>query len=95
VNPFRNNSLGDQIYEVGDQGDQIGRIFAYWAIVYSVKFIENYRSSPNFLGYYFHWEKVKYDENGFRYIFSQTFGHHVTHVSCFQNSPFAQGLAAF
>jgi hypothetical protein len=38
VNPFRNNSLGDQIYEVGDQGDQIGRIFAYWAIVYSGQF---------------------------------------------------------
>jgi hypothetical protein len=29
------------------QGDQIGRVFAYWVIVYFGKF-ENYKSSPNF-----------------------------------------------
>jgi hypothetical protein len=30
------------------QGDQIGRIFAQWVIVYFGQFLENYRSSPNF-----------------------------------------------
>jgi hypothetical protein len=30
-----------------DQGDQVGRIFAYWAIVYFGQFLENHRSSPN------------------------------------------------
>jgi hypothetical protein len=29
------------------QGDQIGRIFAYWAVVYVGQFSENYRSSVN------------------------------------------------
>jgi hypothetical protein len=28
------------------QGDQIGRIFAFWAIVFSGQFFENKRSSP-------------------------------------------------
>jgi hypothetical protein len=31
------------------QGDQIGRIFTQWAIVYFGQWFENYRSSPNFL----------------------------------------------
>jgi hypothetical protein len=31
-----------------NQGDQIGRIFARWAIVYFGQFFENCRSSPNF-----------------------------------------------
>jgi hypothetical protein len=30
-----------------EQGDQIGRIFVYWVIVYFGQFVENYRSSPN------------------------------------------------
>jgi hypothetical protein len=30
------------------QGDEIGRIFAYWAIVYFDQFFENFKSSPNF-----------------------------------------------
>jgi hypothetical protein len=30
------------------QGDQIGRIFAQWAIVYYGQFFENYRSSRHF-----------------------------------------------
>jgi hypothetical protein len=30
------------------QGDQIGRIFAPWVIVYFGQFFENYRSSPHF-----------------------------------------------
>jgi hypothetical protein len=30
------------------QGDQIGRIFAYWSIVYFGQFFEDYRNSPNF-----------------------------------------------
>jgi hypothetical protein len=29
------------------QDDQIGRIFAQWAIVYYEQFFENYRSSPH------------------------------------------------
>jgi hypothetical protein len=33
---------------VEDQGDQIERNFAQWAIVYSGKFIENPRSGPHF-----------------------------------------------
>jgi hypothetical protein len=30
------------------QGDQIGRIFVHWAMVYFGQFLENYRSTPNF-----------------------------------------------
>jgi hypothetical protein len=30
------------------QGDQIGRIFAQWAIIYYGQFLENYRCSPHF-----------------------------------------------
>jgi hypothetical protein len=37
-----------------DQGDQIGRIFAYWAIVYFGQFIENYGSSPDFCAPFSH-----------------------------------------
>jgi hypothetical protein len=33
---------------VKHQGDQIRRIFAYWAIVYFGHFFEKYRRSPNF-----------------------------------------------
>jgi hypothetical protein len=29
-----------------DQGDQIGRIFAYWTIVFFGQFLENCKSSP-------------------------------------------------
>jgi hypothetical protein len=32
------------------QGEQIVRIFAYWAIVYFEHFYENYRSGKNFWG---------------------------------------------
>jgi hypothetical protein len=34
----------------GDQGDKIGRIFAYWAFVFSGQFFLNFRISPNCLG---------------------------------------------
>jgi hypothetical protein len=37
-----------------EQGDQIGRIFAYWAMVNFGHFFENYRSSINILGTLFH-----------------------------------------
>jgi hypothetical protein len=37
------------IYVYKDQGDQIGRIFAYWALVYFGLFFENYISSTNSL----------------------------------------------
>jgi hypothetical protein len=31
-----------------EQGDQIGRIFTHWAIVYFLQFLGNYRSSLRF-----------------------------------------------
>jgi hypothetical protein len=34
--------------------NKIGRIFVYWAIVYFGRFFRNYRSNPNFFGYFFH-----------------------------------------
>jgi hypothetical protein len=36
------------------QGDQIGLIFAQWAIVFFGQCFENYRSSANFLATLFH-----------------------------------------
>jgi hypothetical protein len=36
------------------QGDQIGRFFAAWVIVFFGQFFVNYRLSPNFWGYFFH-----------------------------------------
>jgi hypothetical protein len=36
------------------QDDQIGRIFAHWAIAYFGQFFENYRSNPNFWDTIFH-----------------------------------------
>jgi hypothetical protein len=41
------------------QGDQIGRIFAYWVIVFFGHRSKNYRS-PEFLVYIFYTEKVMY-----------------------------------
>jgi hypothetical protein len=42
---------------VGIQGDQIGRIFAHWVIVYLRQFfLENNRSSPHFGATFFHGE---------------------------------------
>jgi hypothetical protein len=35
------------IFLASNQGDQIGRIFACWAIVYSGQVFENYKSNPN------------------------------------------------
>jgi hypothetical protein len=32
----------------GVQGDQIGQIFAYWAIAFSWQFLKKYSSSPHF-----------------------------------------------
>jgi hypothetical protein len=37
----------------GKQGDQIGRIFDHWVIVYFGQLFENYHSSPTFLGQLF------------------------------------------
>jgi hypothetical protein len=36
-----------------NQGDQIGRIFAYWAIVYLGQIFESYISSPNYRATFF------------------------------------------
>jgi hypothetical protein len=41
---------------VWKQGDQIGRIFAGWAIVFFVQLFKNNRSSPHFLATLFHGE---------------------------------------
>jgi hypothetical protein len=41
------------------QGDQIGRIFAFWASVYLEQFFENYRNRQN-LGATFFTVKVTY-----------------------------------
>jgi hypothetical protein len=37
-----------------EQGDQIGRIFANWAIIFFGHFTENYRSSANSTGTFYH-----------------------------------------
>jgi hypothetical protein len=37
-----------------NQGDQIGRIFAHWAIVYFGQIFETLKSSPYFLATSFH-----------------------------------------
>jgi hypothetical protein len=39
---------------VAVQGDQIGRIFAYWVIVYFRQFYENYRNGSNLLDTFVH-----------------------------------------
>jgi hypothetical protein len=36
-----------------NQGDQIGRIFAFWVIVYFEQFFENYKNNPNFCAAFF------------------------------------------
>jgi hypothetical protein len=36
------------------QGDHIGRIFAYWAIVYFGQFVVNYKSRRNFVAAFYH-----------------------------------------
>jgi hypothetical protein len=38
----------------GMQGGQIGRIIAYWVIVYFGQFFENYRTSPKIWATFFH-----------------------------------------
>jgi hypothetical protein len=58
------------------EGDQIGRIFAHWAIVFFGQFFEHYRSSPNFPATFIH-KKVAYkfwqkQLDTFWAIFSQT-----------------------
>jgi hypothetical protein len=44
---------GQSLVEGGSQGDQIGRIFAQWAIVYIGQFLKNYRSSAKFWASFF------------------------------------------
>jgi hypothetical protein len=52
LTPWRDSNPGSSVLDAmttmprrQDQSDLIGRIFAYWAIVFPGKFIENYRSS--------------------------------------------------
>jgi hypothetical protein len=42
------------------QGDQIGRIFAFWAIVFFGVLYEKYKCSPNFCATFFSSVKVQY-----------------------------------
>jgi hypothetical protein len=42
------------------QGDQIGRIFACWAIVYLGQVFENYKSSPNSWAFFVHGTNYAY-----------------------------------
>jgi hypothetical protein len=42
------------LFLVVPQGDQIGRIFAYWAIVFFGQFFENYRRGTNSWATFFH-----------------------------------------
>jgi hypothetical protein len=44
----------------GRQGDQIGRILAYWAIIFFGKFFEYDRMGLNFLGYFFPAVKITF-----------------------------------
>jgi hypothetical protein len=75
------------------QGDQIGRIFAFWAIFFFGQFFETYKSSPIFLATDFFHVKicVQLTINGLGYIFVRffhkliwspsSFGQDVEHVS--------------
>jgi hypothetical protein len=47
------NDFGGQwLFQVAKkQGDQIGRFFAYWAIVYFGRFIDTDRSGPSFCAF--------------------------------------------
>jgi hypothetical protein len=42
------------LLEIGEQRDQSGPIFTYWAIVYFAQCFENYRSISNFGATFFH-----------------------------------------
>jgi hypothetical protein len=58
------------------QGDQIGRNFAQWAIVYFGELYKNYRSSPKFSATFFQSidnVQIKTDKNRFGYILGDFF----------------------
>jgi hypothetical protein len=79
------------------QGDQIGRIFAQWVIVYFGQLLENYRSIPHVSGYFIPWISlgIHFDKKTgwatFWAIFSQT--HLVTLVSYVRKYEWRQLLA--
>jgi hypothetical protein len=50
--------FGSKFVLDGDQGDHIGRIFAYWAFVYFGQFFY-YRTSPNICATLFHGESYE------------------------------------
>jgi hypothetical protein len=54
------------------QRDKIGRIFTFWAIVNCRQFLENYRSSQKFWGYFFDVKILKRKMGGAT-IFGATF----------------------
>jgi hypothetical protein len=47
------------------QGDQIGQIFTYWAIIFLGRFIEKYRSGANYWATFFphHQLRINFDKN--------------------------------
>jgi hypothetical protein len=62
-----------------NQGDQIGRIFAYWAIVFFGQFIENYRISANSWATFFH--SISYALIFTKKWFGHILGNFFTHSS--------------
>jgi hypothetical protein len=51
------------------QGDQIGKILAHWAVVYSGKLFTNYKRSINDGAIYpMHQLNIQFDKNGLGYI---------------------------
>jgi hypothetical protein len=59
-----------------EQGDRIGRNFAYWAIVYFGHFFENYKSGPKFWATFFHelWKLcIDSDKKVLGYILGERF----------------------
>jgi hypothetical protein len=46
-----------RIFFLTKQGDQIGRLFAYWVVVYLGPYFLNYRSRPHF------WESPFHDKS--------------------------------
>jgi hypothetical protein len=64
----------DRERHIHDQGDQIGRFFAYLAIVYNGQFCENYKSWPNFGATFFYCKSyaLVVTKMGLAAFFSQT-----------------------
>jgi hypothetical protein len=60
-----------------NQGDRIGRIFAFWAIVNFWAIVENYSNNPVSLRYFFPRKKlgINFVKNGLGDFFTNSSGH--------------------